>query len=345
MRTRLEATIASSAELIPFPKSKPSRFIHSGCTVLDKALGGGWAERRIANIIGDKSAGKTLLAIEASANFHQKYPKGRIFYRESEAAFDKSYAQSLGMPIEAVDFGDPIDTVEQFFDDMTEAVAKSNKPTLYVLDSLDALSDDAEMQRGLNEPTYGTEKARKMSQLFRRLVRDMASSNLTLIIISQIRSKIGMAWGRKTTRAGGIAMDFYASQVVYLSHMGSLSRTVDGVKRPVGLKIHAKIDKNKVGPPLREADFTLQFGYGIDDLTSCVNWLAEIGKLSDIEVSTKKGEMTNFIKLVNGLADHEYTTKLAWVQEKVRARWDMIETTFLPKRQKYGVYRGKDGRN
>lgn len=333
MRTRLEPT-TSSAELIPFPKSKPSRFIHSGCTLLDKALGGGWAERRIANIVGDKSAGKTLLAIEASANFHQKYPKGRILYREAEAAFDKGYAQSLGMPIEAVDFGERMDTVEQFFEDLSQAV-KATKPTLYILDSLDAVSDDAEMERGLNEPSYGTDKARKLSQLFRRLVRDMASSNLTLIIISQVRSNIGTAWGRKTTRSGGRALDFYASQVVYLSHMGSLSKTIEGIKRPVGLKIQAKIDKNKVGPPLREAEFTLQFGYGIDDLTSCVNWLAEVGKLSDIGLTTKKGEVTRLIKETNGLPDHEYATKLAWVQEKTRARWEMIETTFLPKRQKY----------
>lgn len=327
MRTRLADPKAT-------PKPKASRFIHSGCTTLDEALGGGWAERRIANIVGDKSAGKTLLAIEASANFHQRYPKGRIFYREAEAAFDKDYAQSLGMPIEAVDFGERIDTVEQFFDDLAK-VTKMTKPTLYVLDSLDAVSDDAEMERAFNEPTYGAEKARKLSQLFRRLVRDMSSSNMTLIIISQIRDKMGVSWGRKTARSGGRALDFYASQVVYLSHMGSLSRTVDKVKRPVGLRINAKVDKNKVGPPLREAEFTLQFGYGIDDLTSCVNWLAEVGKLDDIDVSTKKGEMTNFIKAVNGLADHEYAAKLAWVQEQTRARWKMIETTFLPQRRKY----------
>lgn len=329
MRVRL------SSQVIPFPKVTPTHFIHSGCTTLDKALGGGWAERRIANIVGDKSAGKTLLAIEASANFHQKHPKGRILYREAEAAFDKDYARSLGMPIEAVDFGERLDTVEQFFEDLAEAAKPSKNPTLYVLDSLDAVSDDAELERGLNEPTYGTEKARKISQLFRRLVRDMSSSNLSLIIISQIRSKIGTSYGRKTTRSGGRALDFYASQVVYLSHLGHLNKTIDGVKRPVGLRIAAKVDKNKVGPPLRETEFTLQFGYGIDDLTSCVNWLSEVGKLSDIGVTTKKGAMTEFIKETNALPDPEYAAKLAEVQEKTRARWDMIETTFLPRRQKY----------
>lgn len=332
-RTRINEAGGVAGPAYSTPKSV--KFISSGCTLLDQALGGGWAEKRISNIVGDKSAGKTLLAIEAAANFHLKYPKGRILYRESEAAFDKSYARSLGMPIEAVDFGDKFDTVEQFFEDMS-GVLKSSKPSLYILDSLDALSDDAEMQRGLNEPTYGTEKARKMSQLFRRLVRDMASSNLTLMVISQIRSKIGWSMGRTTTRSGGRAMDFYCSQVIYLSHLGRLTKTIEGIKRPTGLRIGAMVDKNKVGPPLREAEFTLQFGYGIDDLTSCVNWLAEVGKLGDIEVTTKKGAMTAFIKEVNGLADHEYAQKLAWVQGRVRDRWNMIETTFLPKRHKYG---------
>jgi recombination protein RecA len=329
------AKIAATQRIPVLNPSKSVKFISSGCTLLDQALGGGWAEKRIANIIGDKSAGKTLLAIEVAANFHLKYPKGRILYREAEAAFDRGYAKSLGMPIEAVDFGNKLDTVEEFFDDMSAAV-KFTKPSLYVLDSLDALSDDAEMQRGLNEPTYGTEKARKLSQLFRRLVRDMSSSNLTLIIISQIRSKIGWSMGRTTTRSGGRALDFYASQVLYLSHLGRLAKTIEGIKRPIGLRIGAMVDKNKVGPPLREAEFTLQFGYGIDDLTSCVNWLAEVGKLDDIELTNKKGATTAFIKEVNGLADHEYTQKLAWVQGKVRDRWNMIETTFLPKRHKYG---------
>jgi recombination protein RecA len=330
MRTRLGAKGGGGTAA---PQSV--KFINSGCTVLDQALGGGWAERRIINIVGDKSAGKTLLAIESIANFHQQHPKGKKFYREIESAFDKPYARRLGMPIEAVDFGGPIDTVEQFFEDLSAVTKAAKTPSLYILDSLDALSDDAEMERGLNEPTYGTEKARKISQLFRRLVRDMASSNLTLIIISQIRSNIGATWGRKTTRSGGRALDFYASQVVYLSHQGSLSKTIDGVKRPVGLKINAKVDKNKVGPPLREANFTLQFGYGIDDLTSCVNWLAEVGKISDIGLSSKKGEMTDFIKRVNMMPDTDYWQELARVQAKVRDRWNMIETTFLPKRQKY----------
>src|SRR5262252_7801779 len=80
-------------------------FFSSGSKTLDLALGGGWAKPRVANIIGDKSTGKTLLCIEAAANFARQYPTGKIRYRETEGAFQKSYARALGMPIERIDFG------------------------------------------------------------------------------------------------------------------------------------------------------------------------------------------------------------------------------------------------
>jgi protein RecA len=331
-RPRLKKRGSGNGAATPHPTGVAC--IPSGCTLLDLVLGGGWAEKRIANIVGDKSAGKTLLAIEASANFIHKYPKGRVKYREAESAFDRPYAKILGMPIDRVDFGDPINTVEELFSDLSKSV-RSSVPTLYIVDSLDALSDEAELDRDLNEPTYGTEKARKLSQLFRRLVRQMASSNHTVIIISQIRSRIGgFGKGRTTVRAGGRALDFYASQVVFLSHMGAITRVVDNVKRPVGLHIRAKCDKNKVGLPLREADFTLQFMYGIDDLVSCVTWLREINRLDDIGVGPKG--TTSFIRDTNSLAGKEYVHAVNRVQNKVRDRWRSIETTFLPKRRKYG---------
>ena len=94
------------------------QFIHSGSKLLDLALGGGWAENRIANIVGDAASGKTLLAIEACTNFANKYSDGAIRYCETEAAFSEEYAAALGMPIERVDFGEPIVTVEELFEDI-----------------------------------------------------------------------------------------------------------------------------------------------------------------------------------------------------------------------------------
>src|SRR5262245_49730127 len=136
-------------------------FIPTGCQTLDLALGGGWAKNRIANIVGDKSSGKTLLCIEACANFAIKYPKGRIFYRESEAAFDQDYAKALGMPVARVSFGDdPLETVEDLFDELSDILRNKND-CLYICDSLDALSDRAELDRGIADGSYGAQKAKK----------------------------------------------------------------------------------------------------------------------------------------------------------------------------------------
>src|SRR5262245_41010125 len=158
-----------------FSAPKQRGFISSGCKLLDMVLGGGWAEGRIANIIGDHSTGKTLLCIEAAANFINKYPKGKVYYREVEAAFDIDYARALGMPVDRVDFShqrkEVIDTVEDVFEDMEQILAKHAKqPALYILDSLDALSDREEAKRDIDKGTFGANKAKKLGELFRRLV-------------------------------------------------------------------------------------------------------------------------------------------------------------------------------
>lgn len=317
-----------------FSSPKPNiQFISSGCKVLDLALGGGWAEDRISNIVGDKATSKTLLCIEAAVNFARKYKTGKILYRECEAAFDPLYAQALGMPVNRVDFGtEPFETVEDIFEDLLKAVEFKGH-TLYIIDSLDSLSDRSELERDIDEGTYGAEKAKKLSQLFRRLVRKMANAHLTVMIVSQVRSNIGVTFGRQTTRSGGRALDFYASQVIYLAKMGQLDRTIKGVKRPTGIEVLAKVDKNKVSLPFREARFSVHFGYGIDDLTACVDWLDEVKALDDIGAS--KSDLNKFIKDINALDDAAYFAKLDSIKDAVQTRWYDIEASFMPTRSKY----------
>jgi recombination protein RecA len=301
------------------------------------ALGGGWAEGRIANIVGDKSSGKTLLCIEAAANFILSHPKGRILYREAEAAFDPEYAAVLGMPIERVEFWDdekPLDTVEDLFEDLLHVLkTRKKEPILYILDSLDSLSDRSEMERDMDQGSYGAEKAKKLSQLFRRLVRQMSSANLTLIIVSQIRSKIGVSFGRPTTRSGGRALDFYASQVLYLAQLGTEKRTIRGQQRVTGINIKGKVDKNKIGLPFREAKFDIVFGFGIDDAEACVEWLRETGNLEDIGV--RKSGSDDYISALKKMPDDEYWKAVTKLREAVEYRWYEIETSFLPTRRKY----------
>lgn len=317
------------------PKSKLD-FISSGSTLFNLALGGGWAEDRIANIVGDKSTGKTLLCIEATANFAMKYKRGNIRYREAESAFDKSYAQALGMPIDRIDFGTKkIETVEDLFEDLTKICEKAKQKELVVVDSLDALSDRSEMEREIDEGSYGANKAKKMSELFRRLTQTMADKHVTLIIVSQVRDKIGAMFGAKYTRTGGRALDFYASQVVMLAHIGRINITRRGIKRVTGVKVLAKLDKNKISLPFREAEFPIHFGYGVDDAQSCVNWLKLTKGFRAKDFGVTEEESTKILPVLLDMTREEEAEVMENLRSAVSERWYSIEQDLMPKRSKY----------
>lgn len=262
-------------------EEKTVKFFSSGSTLLDLALGGGWAVGRIFNIVGDKSVGKTGNAIEAFANFARKFPKGRMRYAEAEAAFDNSFAGQLGFPDEVEKPKENISTVEGFTDDLYEFAEKGG-PSLYILDSLDALSDDFEVQRfkdrreGKTEKgSMGAQKAKEMSELFRLLARDIGKWDCTLGIVSQIRDNIGVTFGDHHTRSGGHALDFYSTHCLWLHNRGNIEKTIRGQKVAVGTSIFAKVKKNKVGWPFKTADYDYMFGFGIDDEMAMLDWLKE----------------------------------------------------------------------
>lgn len=317
-------------------QESPLEFISSGAAVLDCTLGGGWPLTRIANIVGDESTGKTLLAVEASANFHQKFRKGRIFYREAESAFDERYAEALGMPLKAVDFIDPekFVTIEDFYEDLCECVdyaRRKEQPALYVVDSLDALSDKAEQKVKFDEGTYGTGKAKQMSKLFRMCKSKIATARMCLVIISQTRDKINSQFAAKT-RSGGKALDFYSSQVLWLSHLKNIERTINGVERPVGHRIRAQCKKNKISLPYRECEFTITFGHGIDSMESSLDWLEEVNRLGEITDVTRK----TYVNRLRKMDDEAYWSESVRVDAEVRRIWHAIEGSFLERlRPKY----------
>lgn len=357
-------------------------FVSSGCALLDAALGGGWVLGRVANIVGDKSAGKTLLAIEACANFHKQYPSGKIRYNEAEAAFDEAYAEALGMPVDAVDFkgqvisaadeakhaelslvmadrsasekerdtaerarkkleakgvGRPHNTVEALYDDIVYTMDENpGKPILYIIDSLDALSDEAEQGREIGDASYGGTKPKKMGEMFRRLVERMEGQRLLLIVISQLRDKLNVTFGEKQTRSGGRALDFYASHVIWLAETGKIKKTVDKIDRIVGVDVRARVKKNKVGLPFRECSYPILFGYGVDDLTANVEWLIEVGcegRLKELEIS-KAGYKVRLTNLRNKGGDEARELRKT-LNAIVFEEWRRIETSFLPQSRKY----------
>lgn len=315
-RPRLADEQSSEAPPYFVSNDKSVEFIPTGCTALDCALGGGWALGRMANVVGDKSTAKTALATEALINFMIKFPEGRAAYRETEAAFDQDYAQAMGLKIDQVDFGDPdkpLLTVEDFsrdFEKFLDDQTKAKQPGIYVLDSLDALSDEAEMEADISKGTFGAAKAKRLSTLFRTLARKAERSRVLLLIVSQVRDNIGVMFGEKHRRSGGRAMDFYATQIAWLSHIKTLDKTLNKVTRPIGIRIRAKIKKNKAGLPLRSVDFDFMFGYGVDDDGASKMYLESVGRSA----------------LVTADAD---------LKALVRQVWAEVETSFLPKRGKY----------
>jgi len=325
-------------------------FINSGCSLLDCALSGGWVLGRVTNIVGDRSAGKTLLAIEACANFHQQYPDGISRYAESEAAFDEGYAGALGMPMERVDMGkagtfgrkedEPMETVEDWYrsaEAFTKRCEEAKVPGLYIIDSFDALSDEAEMLREIDKGSFGAGKAKKSGELFRKLVRRMEKARVALIVVSQIRDKLNVTFGETKTRSGGRALDFYATHIVWLAEIGKIKKTIKGIERPVGVDVRAKVKKNKVGLPFRECDYPIMFGYGVDDMMAAAEWVVK--ELKRPELLAEADMSANGYKIrINNLRDkggaeaREVRKKLA---ATVRREWQAIEEGFVPRARKY----------
>lgn len=317
-----------------FESSSVPRFT-SGCALLDCILGGGWPEGKLVNIVGDSSTGKSLLALEACANFLVKHSAGRVWYIETESAYDPEYAKSLGIPVDNIDKHDDKFTVEAVFKHMEECLKETEKttvPGLYIVDSLDALSDEAELGREIDEGSYNMTKAKKISEVLRRVHSRLSHANITVMIVSQVRDNIGVSFGSKHVRAGGKALKFYTSIELWLAHMGRVDRTIRGVKRPIGVNIKATTKKNRVGAPFREAEFEILFNYGINDLKANLTWLDKVDRLDvgsdakDLKAAIKKGtiEAAETRREV-----HEQAA------EAVKKVWQEVEAEFAPTHKKY----------
>lgn len=258
--------------------SRPQSF-SSGCTTLDNALGGGWAVGHMANIYGLESSGKTLLLIEAAAQFARKFPKAPMRLVDAEAAFDEDYAASIGYPIGRVSMAHPgeVQTIEDWYEDLvkfTEKVPKG-EPALYMEDSLDALSSDAEMARDIRSTGYKTEKMQALSQMFRRVIALLESRHVSLMVISQMRMNPAAKPGTSPyIETGGTAFKYYAYQRLKLSKKKSITRTIAGETREIGIKVEGNVKKNKFGAPFRKADFPIIFGFGIDNMASNLEYLS-----------------------------------------------------------------------
>ena len=327
-------------------KDKPIKFINSGCTLLNKVLGGGWPLGRISNIVGLRSSGKTELAIEAIVNFCKDYPEGEAYYLEGEAAFDYGYAEQLGFPLDKVNFvDDSIDTVEGMYDDIIKIISKNknNKPIIYVVDSLDSLSDEAERkEEDITKGTYNLGKAKQLSKIFRLITKKVNTSNMHLMIISQLRDNVGVMWGDKNTRSGGKALDYYASQIINIAQKEKINKTVKGIKREYGIWVEVKCKKNKIGMPFRECQFPIIFTLGINDIWASLDWLNSVkNALEEIGLETfvgksKDKDIEEYAETLYKNWENEETWKIIIaILDKVNFTWDEIEKDFIPSYKKF----------
>jgi protein RecA len=314
----------------------------TGSILLNLGHSGGWGRGRMVNIVGDTSSGKTLLAIEAAINFAMLHGAENIRYNETEAAFDRAYAYSLGFPLGVSFTGDDTDTghgsviVEELFADIEKWIElHPSGPTLYIVDSIDALSDAQEMgNEELGKATMGR-KAKMLSEFFRRMIKPIAKANCCLMLISQIRENIGVTFGETKTRAGGHALDFYASQIVWLYEAGKIVRTVSDVERVVGIRVRWKNKKNKLGPAFSDGEVSILFNYGIDDEISMVNWLKRNKYQGDLSYgldayTAALGRVRRARDMDRLVAMHEELTLAT------KARWQEIAEAMTPPFRKYG---------
>ena len=185
--------------------------------------------------------------------------------------------------------------------------------------------------------SYGTERAKKLNEAVRKVNGNISSAGITLIIISQTRFKIGVVFGSPKTRSGGAALDFYASQIVWLSERGKIKKTIRGVERPIGKNIVVRVQKNKAGLAHRDCDLPLMFGYGIDDLTANAEFLKKTVGFDHNPIASLglKADYKNQIRKIRDEGGTPLLTARSLLAETVEDVWLALEKDFLPKRGKY----------
>ena len=285
--------------------------IPTGSIALDVALGiGGLPRGRVIEIFGPESSGKTTLAIHAIAEAQKL--GGIAAFIDAEHAFDRTYAQKLGVNMDALYVSQP-DCGEQALE-IADALIRSSAIDILVIDSVAALTPKAEIEGDMGDSRMGLQ-ARLMSQALRKLTGNISKTNTCCIFINQLREKIGVMFGNPETTTGGNALKFYASVRIDIRKTTAIKDGED----ISGNRVKVKIVKNKLAPPFRRAEFDVIYGEGISriseiiDLGTSFNIIKKSGSWFSYG-DTKLGQGRETVKQL--LADNE---ELAFeLEEKIR---------------------------
>jgi recombination protein RecA len=269
--------------------------IPTGSPSLDIALGiGGVPRGRIIEIYGPEASGKTTLSLNIVANAQKS---GTAAFIDAEHALDPDYAKKIGVKIEDLLISQP-DNGEQALD-IVETLVRSNAVDVIVVDSVAALTPQAEIEGEMGDVHVGRQ-ARLMSQALRKLTALSAKSNVTIIFINQIRMKIGVMFGNPETTPGGNALKFYSSVRIEVRRMAQIKQG----EQVVGNRVKAKVVKNKVAPPFQNTEFDIMYNEGI----------SKEGDLVDLgiknEIVTKTGNSFSFGEMRLGVGREKAKTFL-----------------------------------
>ncbi len=284
----------------------------SGALSLDLALGGGYPKGRIIEIYGPESSGKTTLTLHAIAEIQKQ--GGTAAFIDAEHALDPSYAKKLGVDTENLLVSQP-DNGEQALE-IAETLVRSNAVDLIVVDSVAALTPQAEIDGDMGDSHMGLQ-ARLMSQALRKLTGIINKSKATIIFINQIRMKIGVMFGNPETTTGGNALKFYASVRMDIRRTGQI-KVGDDI---LGNRTKVKVVKNKIAPPFRIAEFDIMYNEGISKTGDILDLAVQHGivaksgafyKYNDETIGQGRDKTKEFLK--------QNPELLAEIDGKVRAQ-------------------------
>ncbi|MDD4511053.1 MAG: recombinase RecA [Oscillospiraceae bacterium] len=285
--------------------------IPTGSLTLDLALGiGGVPKGRIIEIYGPESSGKTTLALHIVAQAQKL--GGEAAFVDAEHALDPMYAKALGVDIDSLLVSQP-DTGEQALE-ITESLVRSGAIDVVVVDSVAALVPRSEIEGEMGDAFVGLQ-ARLMSQALRKLAGSISKTNCIVIFINQLREKVGVIYGNPEVTTGGRALKFYASVRIDVRRIEALKNS----GQIIGNRTRAKVVKNKVAPPFREAEFDILYGEGISHLGELVDVGLKLDlvqksgswySIGDQRVGQGRDSVKQYLK--------ENPDQAEWLEEKVR---------------------------